>query len=111
VLLNAASILSGIGFLLYGLQCLRSPFMKQEFERFKVPQFRTLTGVLEILGGLGVILGIYFPPIGILASLGLCLLMGLGVVTRVKINDTWLQCLPALFFCLLNGVIAALHLR
>ncbi len=85
--------------------------MKQEFERFKVPQFRTLTGVLEILGGLGVILGIYFPAIGILASLGLCLLMGLGVVTRIKIKDTWLQCFPALFFCLLNGVIAALHLR
>ncbi len=85
--------------------------MKQEFERFKVPQFRTLTGVFEILGGLGVILGIYFPAIGILASLGLCLLMGLGVVTRIKIKDTWLQCFPALFFCLLNGVIAALHLR
>ena len=84
--------------------------MKQEFERFKVPQFRTLTGVLEILGGLGVILGIYFPAIGILASLGLCLLMGLGVVTRIKIKDTWLQCFPALFFCLLNGVIAFLHL-
>ena len=111
MILNAASLISGIGFLLYGYQCLRSPFMKLEFERFKVPQFRVLTGILEVLGGLGVIIGIMFPIIGIFASLGLCLLMALGVVTRIKIKDTWIQCFPALFFCLLNGLIALLHLR
>ena len=85
--------------------------MKAEFIRFKVPQYRTLTGLLEILGGLGVLLGLHLPVLGILASTGLALLMVLGVVARVRVGDGWIQCLPALFFGILNGIIAILHLK
>ncbi|MBU6152831.1 MAG: DoxX family protein [Bdellovibrionales bacterium] len=111
MVLQIASWISGLGFLVYGYQCLRSPFMYAEFERFQVPHYRTLTGVLEILGGLGVLLGLIFPWIGMLASLGLCILMFLGVVTRIKIKDSPIQCLSAAFFCLINGWIAVLHLH
>jgi uncharacterized membrane protein YkgB len=85
--------------------------MKAEFARFQVPQYRTLTGVLEILGGLGVLIGIWVPMLGVLGSMGLALLMGLGVLARIRVQDGMLQCLPALFFCILNGVITVLHLR
>lgn len=111
MVLQIASVVSGLGFLIYGYQCLRSSFMVAEFERFRVPKYRTLTGVLEILGGLGVLVGLMMPLIGMLSALGLCLLMLLGVVTRIKIKDSLIQCLPAAFFCGLNGWIAALHLQ
>jgi uncharacterized membrane protein YphA (DoxX/SURF4 family) len=85
--------------------------MRAEFERFQVPHYRTLTGVLEISGGLGVLLGLIVPWIGMLASLGLCILMFMGVATRIKINDRPIQCFPAAFFCVLNGGIAALQFQ
>lgn len=111
MVLSIASFVSGIGFLIYGVQCLRDPFMKREFERFKVPQFRTLTGVLEIIGGVGVLAGLVISFLGILASAGLAVLMLLGVITRIKVGDSPSQCLPASFFCTLNAVILFLHLR
>ena len=110
-MLQVASVVSGLGFLVYGCQCLVSRFMKAEFVRFKVPQYRILTGILEILGGFGVLCGLTFPVLGILASSGLAILMGLRVVTRIRVGDRLLQCAPALFFCILNGVIAFLHLN
>jgi len=109
VLLQIASVISGIGFLVYGYQCLSSQFMKAEFARFKVPHYRTLTGVLEILGGIGVLLGVRLPILGIAAASGLALLMALGVVARIRVGDGLVQCSPALFFCILNGGIAVLH--
>jgi uncharacterized membrane protein YphA (DoxX/SURF4 family) len=110
VVLQVASWVSGLGFLIYGYQCLRSPLMRAEFERFQVPHYRSLTGVLEISGGLGVLLGLIVPWIGALASLGLCILMLMGVVTRIKVKDSLIQCLPAAFFCVLNGWIAMVYL-
>jgi uncharacterized membrane protein YphA (DoxX/SURF4 family) len=104
--LLVASLVSGLGFLIYGFQCLVSPFMKAEFERFQVPHYRVLTGILEILGGIGVITGHFVPLIGALAAAGLCILMAMGVVTRIRVKDSAFQCLPASFFCFLNGLIA-----
>ena len=101
--LTWASLLSGIGFLIYGIECLRSPFMVREFERFGVARFRVLTGILEILGGLGVLVGTSHAGVGAFASLGLCVLMAMGVVTRRRVGDSFLQCGPAIFFCILNG--------
>jgi hypothetical protein len=80
--------------------------MKAEFERFQVSRYRVLTGILEILGGLGVMTGHFVPLIGALAGAGLCVLMAMGVVTRIRVKDSVLQCLPASFFCVLNGLIA-----
>jgi uncharacterized membrane protein YphA (DoxX/SURF4 family) len=111
VVLQIASWISGLGFLVYGYQCLRSPVMRAEFDRFQAPHYRTLTGILEILGGIGVLLGLILPWIGMLAALGLCVLMLMGIMTRIKIKDSPTQCLPAAFFCVLNGWIAVLHLR
>ncbi|MEP2968662.1 DoxX family protein, partial [Nonlabens ulvanivorans] len=53
--------------------------MVLEFERFGIPQYRNLTGILQILGGLSIILGLYTISIlGFMGALGLSLLMFLG---------------------------------
>ena len=79
--------------------------MVREFQRFGVARFRVLTGILEILGGLGVLIGLWFWPLGLVSSCGLFVLMAMGFIVRIRIRDRVLQCLPALFFCLLNGLI------
>ena len=81
--------------------------MVNEFKRFKLSRYRRLTGVLELHGGLGQLLGFYFSgEIYIFSTVGLATLMLLGVVTRVKIKDRWYEILPAFILLLLNTYIA-----
>ena len=96
---------TGASFVAYGLSCLRSESMTAEFRRFGLERFRMLTGVLEVLGGLGLLVGLVWPPAMWLSSAGLTLLMMLGVGVRVRMNDSLLQTLPALVLMLVNGFI------
>jgi hypothetical protein len=64
-----------------------------------------LVGILELLGGVGCIIGVFNNKILLIASFGLSILMIMGVVVRIKINDTFYQTVPAIFFFLLNGFI------
>ena len=105
-----ACLISGVGFILYGIQCLRSPFMRTEFERFGQARFRVLTGILEVLGGVGVLAGLRFSPLGVFSAAGLCILMAMGTVVRIRIGDRFLQILPALFFGVLNALLCVLFL-
>ena len=95
-------LFSSISFLFYGIHCLKSDFMKQEFKRYGLEKFRTLTGVLEILGGLGLLVGLEFNLILKFSSLGLALLMLAGLIVRIKIQDPLIQTLPALTLFMVN---------
>jgi intracellular septation protein A len=77
--------------------------MKEEFTRYGIPRFRKLTGVLQLLGALGIILGFWMGYFQILSTFGLSLLMLFGVITRIIIKDSLMKTLPALLYCLLNG--------
>ena len=94
---------SALSFLFFGIGCLRSPRFIAEFERYGVPQFRRLTGVLQLCGGIGILGGFYWNPLQVLSCFGLALLMFFGVGIRIKIKDSFLQSFPAAFYCLLNA--------
>jgi hypothetical protein len=95
---------SGIAFIIYGLLILFTTHMKAEFERYQMKQLRTLTGVLETLGGLGSIIGLYFSKeIYLISTGGLFLLMFLGIIVRLKIKDEFIKILPAIILLVLNG--------
>lgn len=79
--------------------------MKSEFERFGLERFGPLTAVLELLGGLGLLIGLKFSLILVLSSGGLTLLMLLGVGVRIKVKDSLLVTSPAILFMLLNAFI------
>ena len=79
--------------------------MKNEFIRFNLAKYRILVGYLEILGGIGLFVGIINQPILIISSGGLSILMLLGIWVRVKINDGLVRILPALLFLILNSYI------
>ncbi len=98
-------ILSSLSFLGYGIAYFKSVKMKNEFKRFGLENFGSLVAVLEILGALGLLIGLQYWIILVIASGGLALLMLLGIAVRIKIKDRPTEMLPAFFFFLLNGYI------
>jgi hypothetical protein len=81
--------------------------MALEFTRFGIPQYRKLTGVLQFIGGTGLIIGhFYLPTLELISAAGLSVLMFMGFAVRIKIRDSFALSAPALMFALLNGFIA-----
>ncbi len=93
---------SSLAFLTYGTLCLVTSSMQAEFKRFGLEHLRTLTGVLEVLGGVGLLVGLKWPFALRLSSAGIALLMIAGLLVRIKVGDGWLLCLPAFALLLLN---------
>jgi uncharacterized membrane protein len=108
--MNTLSILiyfSGIAFLFFGITCLVTPRMKMEFTRFGLTtRQRQLTGVLQIIGAIGLLLYQYNLTVAALAATGLSLLMLLGFIVRIRIKDSIYESSPAFIFMVLNGIIA-----
>ena len=96
---------SGAVFIYYGLLCLITNHMMIEFKRYGLSRFRRIVGVLELLGGLGLLLGFYYPIVSILASAGLTVLMFFGTIVRLKTKDPLWEIIPAFTLMLLNGYI------
>jgi len=109
-LLTAASLFSAASFLAYALNCLISPRMAAEFERYGMATYRYPTGVLQISGAVGLAAGRWFPAIGASAAAGLALMMLAALAVRIKIKDGVLPSLPAFFYLLLNSWLVYLFL-
>ena len=75
--------------------------MKREFQRYGIPKYRQITGLLQLWAALGLILGIWHPLIGGIAASGLALQMASGLFVRIAIRDSWLQSSPAAGYMLL----------
>ncbi|BCS35122.1 hypothetical protein TBR22_A43480 [Luteitalea sp. TBR-22] len=104
---QVALLLSAAAFLAYGIACLAFDGMKRDFERFGMGHLRVLTGTLEVLGALGLLVGYArWPALVAASAAGLALLMGAGVATRVRVLDSLAQTLPALVLLLLNAAVA-----
>ena len=98
-------LFSGVSFVVYGILLITSEKMREEFERFGLSRFATLTGVLEILGGIGLLVGIKITIILLVSSAGIALLMLLGFGVRIKMKDGFWLSLPSVFFMLVNSYI------
>lgn len=98
----AAVLVSAVLFLVYGLLCLFSWGMREEFERYGLSRFRRVTGALEVVGGVGLLVGLLVTEIMLVASGGLAMLMVLGVIARVRVRDPILETLPASILLVMN---------
>ena len=85
-------------------------YMVQEFERYGLPQFRKLTGVLQLLGASGLLAGLQFPLIGAMAAGGLAFQMLIGFGVRVKIRDSFIRSIPALAYLIFNAWLCSQYL-
>jgi DoxX-like family len=102
----ASILVSATLFLFYGIACLFMGSMKRDFERFGLGRLRILTGTLEMLGAVGLIVGQFWPPLVPLSAGGLALMMLVGVATRIRVLDSLAQTLPALVLMCVNLFIA-----
>ncbi len=94
---------SALSFLFYGLSFYTSSRMKDEFKRYGLTKFTLLTSILQIMGGIGLIVGLQIHPISVLSTAGLSVLMLFGFAVRLKIKDGFWRSLPALSYLILNS--------
>ena len=104
-------VFSGISFLFFGISCLFSNFMVLEFKRYDLEKFRVLVGVLQLLGSVGLFIGLFYKNWAMLASLALAILMSFGFMVRIKIKDPFLLAFPSLFYTLLNTILFIILIR
>lgn len=96
------TLFSGFSFLLYGYGLLTSKKMKQEFIRYNLAKFLKTIGILQIIGGSGLLLGFYYTPILMISSFGLGTLMLLAFMVRLRIKDGFWLSVPSFLFMLIN---------
>ena len=109
-LITVLILISSLSFLGYGIAYFISPQMKYEFKRFGLEKVGTLTAVLELLGAVGLLVGLKIQLILLISAGGLAILMFLGVAIRIKVKDSFWTLLPALFFMILNSYIFIMSL-
>jgi hypothetical protein len=96
---------SAISFLIFGMSCFTTHYMKCEFERYQLGSFRQLTGLLQICGGLALIIGFNWKWAIYAGSGGLALLMFFGFLVRIRIRDGVWKSSPALIYMIINLMI------
>ena len=89
ILIIVVQVVLGLLFLLIGSMTVAGLKMFVEnFRHFGYPQwFRIVTGSLEVLGGIGLLIGIWLPWLAALASAGLTQVMLGAVVTEVRTRE------------------------
>jgi uncharacterized membrane protein len=108
--MSAARILAGllgVTFLVYGVMCFGSLSMANDFHRFGLDGLRVPTGVLELLGGTGLLIGLRWPPARVIAAAGLTLLMLIAFAIRVHMRDGVAASLPSFILMLLDLYVLA----
>lgn len=98
-------LFSSFSFIAYSISYFALPNMKKEFKRFNLEKLGLLTIIFEILGSVGLLVGLLYHPLMLLSSGGLAILMFLGLLIRIKLKDGVLLSLPALFYMILNAYI------
>ena len=98
-------LFSGISFISYGIGSFNSKRMNSEFERWGYKDYRYLIGGFQLLGGIGLLVGLLFDELLLVSSCGLTFLMIAAVYVRFKIRDPLKMTLPALFYTLINSLI------
>lgn len=104
ILNTGIAVFTSVAFFYYGLTCLFSNHMVKEFYRFGLTdQQRILTSILQLLGAVGIVVGIRLPFVGLVATIGLSLLMLMGFIVRLRIRDDIRQSTPSFAFMLINA--------
>lgn len=81
--------------------------MAEEFKRFGLPSFfNSMTGLFELIGAIGMFIGVWFPvfAIGSGALLGLTMLAAVFSLLVLG-KDPFQKAIPALVLTILSGIV------
>ncbi|NNM47217.1 DoxX family protein [Knoellia koreensis] len=103
------SALLGLGFFLAGTGKLRraEPVTGTLESLGVTPSLQKTVGALEVLGAIGVVIGLWLQPLGIAAAIGLVLMMIGALVFHVRARDTFKGSVGALVLLVLGAVVLA----
>jgi len=104
-LVTICILISSLSFFAYAFSYFKAPHMKDEFKRFGLEKIGLTITLLEILGALGLLVGLKIYFVLIISSFGLALLMLAGIIIRIKVKDGIWITLPAFFYMVLNAYI------
>ena len=96
---------SAISFIIYGINSFFSKRMILEYERWGFKNQRILLGCCQLLGGLGLLVGLKVPLMLSVASFLLLCMMVTAVFVRIRTKERIVQILPALLYVVLTFII------
>ncbi len=111
MVMNILQVIVGVFFIFTGSKII-SGKMANEFERFGMPSiFNFLTGFIEIMCAIGLLVGIWFPISAVIAGLLLAATMFVAAfILLVVAKDPFPKAIPAIVLCLMSIVISMSHL-
>ena len=98
----AALLFSAISFIGYGVNSFFSKRMMSEYERWGFKDQRVILACCQLLGGAGLLVGMAVPLMLSIASFLLMCMMVAAVFVRIRIKESIVKMLPALFYALLD---------
>ena len=110
MLVVVLSLASAAAFFYYGRETLFAAAPRSEYERYGMPRLRVVAGSLQLLGAIGVLVGLAYTPIGVAAAAGLTLMMLLGLLVRYRVHDAPRLMVPAGTLALLNAALVVAFL-
>tara|TARA_B100002051_G_C16637987_1_gene587031 strand:+ start:757 stop:1095 length:339 start_codon:yes stop_codon:yes gene_type:complete len=98
-------IFTAVSFIIYGYSSFVSRRMKSEFIRWEFGNHRKTVGSLQILGGLGLLLGLKYNILLVVSSFCFIIMMSVAIFIRIKIKDNITDILPAITYLFLSVMI------
>jgi putative oxidoreductase len=112
IFLIILQVVLGVGFTLFGVTKFGSKQMTEEFKRYGFSSgFRVLTGLLELLGAIGMIAGIWVtdPNLSLYAGALLVIIMMGAVWTHVfKVKDPFMKTVFPIVLMILSAIVVLL---
>ena len=111
IFINIVKVVLFVFFLMTGTKII-SGKMADEFKRFGLPSFfNFLTGAFEIVGAIGMLIGIWIPTVALLAGLLLGGTMLAATLTLIVLaRDPFKKAIPALVLFVLSLGISLYHI-
>ena len=103
--LTLVVIFTAVSFIIYGYSSFISRRMKSEYARWGYNNQRKIVGSLQLLGGIGLILGLQINVLLITTSFCFIMMMTMAIFIRVKIKDNITDILPAITYLFLSILI------
>ena len=103
--LTIVTVFTAISFIVYGYSSFISRRMKSEYARWGYNNQRKLVGSLQLLGGLGLLIGLKIDILLILTSFCFIMMMTAAILIRIKIKDNIVDVLPAISYLFLSIMI------
>lgn len=98
-------VFSALSFIFYGITSFFSKRMVSEYARWGYSNQRILLGCMQLLGGIGLLVGLTNSVLLSVASFLLTFMMITAVLVRIKIKDSLINMFPAVFYTCLNFII------